>query len=40
MLTHPEKIHLKLIGGLNWMRSSRDHITAAGVDFILKHQSN
>ena len=34
VLTHPEKISLELIGGLNRMRSGCNHITAAGIDFV------
>ena len=40
VLAHPEKIRLELISGFNRMRSGRNHIAAAGVDFILKDQGN
>src|SRR5262245_64078498 len=40
MLTHPEKIRLELISGLNWMRRGGNDVTSTGIDLICKNQGD
>ena len=40
MLAHPQELRFKLVRALNRMRRGRDHVAAAGIDFVVKDQGN